>query len=161
MRRYPLDALVEASGLSEAALGRRVGLSGSTLKQARAVGLTEVGADRYAVRAGLHPWTVWPDMEHDAIAAAAEADEQRRERVRQIARDSARKRYWEDPEIRQKRLENARRYRTENRSYVLDEQRRRRQRDLERRRQADRDYYRRNREQILAKLRERRRSEAA
>jgi lambda repressor-like predicted transcriptional regulator len=58
--RYPLSSLVEASGLSEAALGRAVGLSGSTLKKAREHGFTESAADRYAIRLELHPSEVWP-----------------------------------------------------------------------------------------------------
>lgn len=61
-RRYPLANLMAASGLTEAALARKVGLSGSTLKYVRENGLAEVSADRYAVRAGLHPHTVWPEM---------------------------------------------------------------------------------------------------
>lgn len=60
-RRYSLQALVDASGLSESTLGRRVRLSGSTLKQAREHGLTERAADRCAVRLDLHPFEVWPD----------------------------------------------------------------------------------------------------
>lgn len=62
VRRYPLAALVDASGLSEAALGRAVGLSGTTLKNARVRGFLEASADRYAVRAGFHPAEVWPDF---------------------------------------------------------------------------------------------------
>lgn len=61
MRRYPLSALVTATGLTEAALGRLVGLSGSTLKKAREWGFTADAADRYANRAGLHPAEVWTD----------------------------------------------------------------------------------------------------
>lgn len=62
MRRYPLAPLVEASGLGEHDLARRVGLSGSTLKKARLEGLVESAADRYAIRAGFHPYTIWPEM---------------------------------------------------------------------------------------------------
>ena len=69
MRRYPLSALVEASGLSEAALGRAVGLSGTTLVQAREVGLVESAADRYAVRAGIPTLLVWPDFGQVECAA--------------------------------------------------------------------------------------------
>lgn len=61
-RYYPLDALVAASGLSEAALARSVGLSGTTLKNARERGLREDAADRYAVRAGFAALEVWPDF---------------------------------------------------------------------------------------------------
>lgn len=68
MRRYPLAALVEASRVSESALARMVGLSGSTLKRAREMGLTESAADRYALRAGLHPHLIWPEMAAHQLA---------------------------------------------------------------------------------------------
>lgn len=61
MRRYPLDALLAATGLTEAALSRLVGLSGTTLVRAREHGLTADAADRYAVRAGFAPVNVWLD----------------------------------------------------------------------------------------------------
>lgn len=69
MRRYPLDALVAVSGLSEAALARLVRLSGTTLKNARENGLREDAADRYAVRAGFHPAEVWTDWSTVEIVA--------------------------------------------------------------------------------------------
>lgn len=64
-KRYPLAALVDAVGMSEAATARMIGLSGSTLKWARVKGLVEEAADRYACRAGLVPWVVWPDWLDD------------------------------------------------------------------------------------------------
>lgn len=64
--RYPLVALVEASGLSETALARRVGWSGTTLRGVRDGGLTERMADRSAVRLGLVPWLIWPTWLIDA-----------------------------------------------------------------------------------------------
>lgn len=72
MKRYSLDLLVEASGLTEAALGRRVGLSGSSLTKARKMGLIESAADRYACRCGLLPWLVWSDWLEDAQVECAE-----------------------------------------------------------------------------------------
>lgn len=60
--RYPLADLVAATGLTEAALARDIGLSGTTLKNARENGFSASSADRYAVRAGLHPFEVWPEM---------------------------------------------------------------------------------------------------
>lgn len=71
-RRYPLEALVAASGLSEAALARAVGLSGTTLKLARENGLREDAADRYACRAGLVPWLVWSDWLEDVAVPCPE-----------------------------------------------------------------------------------------
>jgi len=70
-RRYPLQALVDASGLGEDALRRRVGLSGTMLQRAREMGLTDKAADRYAVRVGLHPFEVWPEMVDHGIEDAA------------------------------------------------------------------------------------------
>jgi hypothetical protein len=67
MRRYPLEALMEATGLSEAHLARRVGMDGTTLKRARENGLVASAADRYAVRAGFVPWLVWPEWIADQI----------------------------------------------------------------------------------------------
>ena len=60
-RYYPLEALVTASGMTEAALARRVGMSGTLLKNARTYGLREEAADRFAIRAGFHPCEVWDD----------------------------------------------------------------------------------------------------
>ncbi|HEU5085704.1 MAG TPA: hypothetical protein VFU14_20350 [Acidimicrobiales bacterium] len=71
--RYPLAALIEATGRSEAELARMVGLSGSSLVAARERGLIESAAERYAVRAGLHPFNVWPEMADAAVADAAVA----------------------------------------------------------------------------------------
>jgi hypothetical protein len=106
-RRYPLEALVEASGLTEAALGRAVGLSGSTLVKARRDGLVLDAAERYAHRAQLHVFEVWPE-----IVEHLEAD--RLERRRQIARESARRRYQEDPEVRARRIASAATQRVNN-----------------------------------------------
>lgn len=70
-RRYPLAALVAASGLTERDLSRVVAMSGSALKAARERGLSSDAADRYAVRAGLHPGEVWPSWTQDQIALEA------------------------------------------------------------------------------------------
>lgn len=61
MRRYPLEPLADAVGMTVAALGREVGMSGATRTKVETFGLTEAAADRYAVRLGLHPWEVWQD----------------------------------------------------------------------------------------------------
>lgn len=70
-RYYPLSALVAASGMSEAALARAVGLSGTTLKNARERGLREDAADRYATRAGFASQEVWHDFGLVACAECA------------------------------------------------------------------------------------------
>lgn len=68
VKRYALQSLIDAVGLSEAETARRIGLSGSTLKRAREVGFTETAADRYACRAGFVPWMVWPEWIDDVVA---------------------------------------------------------------------------------------------
>lgn len=138
-RRYPLSALVEASGLSEAALARRVGLSGSTLKNAREVGLLERSADRYAVRAGLHPWTVWPEMEAHA-AADAEAAEVRVREAQRAADRRHKAKLRRDPAFRARQAEYLREYRSSDRA-----------REVARRYR--RSYYERNRERELERQR--------
>lgn len=69
--RFSLQALVDASGLTEAALARQVGLSGTTLKKVREVGLSESAADRSAVRVGFHPGEVWSEW---GTAVASEVE---------------------------------------------------------------------------------------
>lgn len=107
MKRYPLGPLVEASGLSEAALGRAAGLSGSTLKNAREMGFTPDAADRYSMRLGLHPFEVWegwgmePCAECDGLFVPTRKGHSFcSPRCRQ--RVAARKR-WEDPAYRARR----------------------------------------------------------
>jgi len=46
-----------------------LGLSGSTQKEYRTRGVTEKVADRLAVKAGLNPYEVWPQMADDLIAS--------------------------------------------------------------------------------------------
>lgn len=91
MTAYSLQALVEASGLSESALARRLGWSGQSLKKARANGLSEAQADRGACRLGLHPDQVWDhwfepfvgdvldsEIDHKIVSGRAKKTEPRR-----------------------------------------------------------------------------------
>jgi hypothetical protein len=144
VRRYPLEDLVQASGLTEAALGRLVGLSGTTLVKARRDGLVLDAAERYALRAQLHVFEVWPEMvEH------LEAD--RLERRRQIARESARRRYREDPDVRARRIAASAAWReSAGRALAFQPSR-----QPEARRAQSKAYYDRNRERILAARRAR------
>ena len=68
MRRYSYAALAACAGLSENQLALHVRMSGTTLADVRRNGLTELAADRYAIRAGLHPAEVWPDWLQDDVA---------------------------------------------------------------------------------------------
>ena len=138
-RRYPLSALVELSGLSENALAHKVGLSGSTLKKAREDGLLEPAADRYAVRAGFHPYEVWPEMldhalEDTSIECAGgcgtpiqptRADHRFCSR-RCKERVGQRRRYHTDELTRRRRIESAAAYYAEAGDYVRTRERLRR-----------------------------------
>lgn len=85
----------------------KLGLSGTTEKLYRRVGVSEPVADRLAVRAGMHPWEVWPEMaEHSMVEAEAAELERSRERGR---RSMVRMR--QDPEYRAREAEYQRTYR--------------------------------------------------
>lgn len=66
-RRYDLEPLATAMGCTLAAACRRLGVSGSTMQEYRRDGVTEKVADRVAVKAGLHPYEVWPEMVDHAV----------------------------------------------------------------------------------------------
>lgn len=122
-RRYPLADLVEATGLTEAAVSRMVGLSGSTLKLARERGLTADAADRYAVRAGFSPLEVWHDY---GMTLCAECEEgfapfrssQRFCGRRCRERNGARRRYQTRPEVAERMRAKSAAYYAEAGDYV-------------------------------------------
>lgn len=68
--RYPLGELAAAVGVTVARLGRDLGLSGKTMQEYRQRGVSAVVADRLAVRCGLDPYVVWPELLDHSIAAA-------------------------------------------------------------------------------------------
>src|SRR5262245_6900567 len=65
--RWPLTALLAASGLSRNGLARQLRLAGHTLRSASRRGLSNVQADRWAVRLGLHPVEVWGRSWYDGV----------------------------------------------------------------------------------------------
>jgi Bacterial regulatory proteins, gntR family len=66
--RWPLTSLLTASGMSRTALGRQLRLAGHTLHTASRRGLSDVQADRWAVRLGLHPVEVWGSSWFDGLS---------------------------------------------------------------------------------------------
>lgn len=138
MKRYPLDALVDALGLSEAGVARLVGLSGSTLKRARENGFVEEAADRYAVRAGLLPWLVWSDWLDDLEVECAERSCtnrfvpsrgshrfcSKRCKQRVAKRNYVRRRYQSDAEFRDREKRRTQAYREEARPAIRAKNRR-------------------------------------
>jgi lambda repressor-like predicted transcriptional regulator len=69
VRRYPIANLLEATGLSLSALAQRVGIGGGEYARVRTEGVSELAADRWANRLGLHPAEVWPDFGFAVCAA--------------------------------------------------------------------------------------------
>jgi GntR family transcriptional regulator len=72
---WPLQPLLDASGLSRSRMAVVLSLSGVTLRTASQRGLTDRQADQWAIRLGLHPLSVWGwawiDNAHAAAPTAA------------------------------------------------------------------------------------------
>ena len=58
-RRWPLQPLLDTTGLNTKAAAEHLGVSGSVLARRRRTGLTDVQADHWAIRLGTHPFLVW------------------------------------------------------------------------------------------------------
>lgn len=168
-KRYPIQALADAMGMTPDAACRALKVSGSTMVKYRAEGVTELVADRLATRAGHATYVVWPEM----LDIAIEDAEQER-RVRDA--ESKRRLYQEDAERREaKRAANraykaatreaqrkaARRYYEQNRDAALAQKRAHYQANREEQRARKRAYYQANRERILERQRAYDRARAA
>jgi hypothetical protein len=58
--RWPVEPLMAALGITYPAhLAEACGMSGTTLRKVLEHGLSDLQADRYALRNGLHPAIVW------------------------------------------------------------------------------------------------------
>ena len=140
-KRYPFAPLAEAMGLSQHQAAIALGLSGSTQKDYRERGLTERVADRLAVKAGIDPYNVWPEMVDDLVAsvervcASDRCDNRflpvRRDQVACSKRCGVRvrhlrrmHRYRTDPSVAAARKAESARYYAECREYVRERQRR-------------------------------------
>lgn len=170
-RRYNLDALVAASGLTEHALGRKVGMDGTALRRAREHGLVESAADRYATRAGFHPHSIWPEMgdhafEDHAVECAERSCTERfvptRKghrycspacRRRHADREWKRRRYQTDPEFRAAENARKRQYHVDAARAIKANRARWYQENAARTREANRRYREAHREEIKAKRR--------
>jgi hypothetical protein len=69
--RWPLAPLLAASGLSRRDLAAEVGITPRSVARAAAEGLSDRSADRWAIRLGFHPLTVWG---WDWVTAGLNAD---------------------------------------------------------------------------------------
>ncbi len=57
--RWPVEPLLRYTGQSQAAFARRIGVSASTVRQAKRRGLNDHQADRWAIAIGVHPSFIW------------------------------------------------------------------------------------------------------
>lgn len=115
--RYPIEPLAAAMGCSLNQMFEQLGVSGSTRKGYRELGVSELVADRLATRAGLVTYLVWPEIADDIadeIRAARNAVEAQRARVR----------YHRDPEWAALKRKKTRLYYLESRDAILRQRRR-------------------------------------
>lgn len=143
MIRYPIEPLLEAMGVSWSQAAQQLGIGGPEYRRYRDEGMTRDTAERKALKAGFHPYEVWPDMaDHDAEAVTVEcaADDcpvrfippptgpgQKRRLYHDRncqTRWNAKVRYQTVPEVRERRKEAARRYKAEARAIVERRQKR-------------------------------------
>jgi len=95
---YPISDLVKLMGVSDDRARIVLGVSGDSWHRFVDRGLSEAQAERFAVRAGFHPFEVWPAMA-DARVSEAEAVEQARvERRRRASREHAARKRAADPD---------------------------------------------------------------
>jgi Bacterial regulatory proteins, gntR family len=67
---WPLEPLLDASGLTAGRLAAELSLSGATVRKAARRGLTDRQADEWAIRLRLHPLLVWGWAWIDPAASA-------------------------------------------------------------------------------------------
>jgi hypothetical protein len=68
VRRYPLEPFVTVTRWTLSQIQDVAPCNGSEWRQRKALGLTELAADRVACAAGFHPHEIWPEMLDHAIA---------------------------------------------------------------------------------------------
>jgi ribosomal protein S27AE len=103
---------------------KRLGIRGSTVVEYRDRGMSDYVAERLALKAGLHPYEVWPEMADARVQELERSCEEcgasfvptraghrycsTRCGQRVWNRAYQRRRYWSDPEYRARRIEKRR-----------------------------------------------------
>jgi len=159
--RYSLEPIAALLEVPLSSLGRRLNLSGSTWKEYRDRGVSEKVADRLAVKVGVHPHTLWPEMLDHALADVDKAEEERRKKVNARKAAAARRKYAEDAEFRARRLADMRAYKEASRRAQRLYAERHRAANRERLAAQRRANYEANRERILERQRAYDRARAA
>lgn len=136
MRRYPLEPLLAALGKTLSGAQHELGIGGPEYRRYRDEGMSRDVAERKAMKAGLHPYEVWHDMaDHDAD-----------DLTRECEADGCDRSFMPHP-----RGGGRRRF-CSNACWERDRRARETPEEREARLAARRDYYRRNRERILAEV---------
>lgn len=170
--RYPLSALCEALGCQPDDLKTRLHLDHKQFARFVENGLSERSADRHAVRLGLQPQLVWPEMVDHAIDDLTVECAERGCTVRfvparqghryhspacqqrEFKREYQRHQYHTDPAYRQAKIDAQKRYRAESDRALKIQQAAYRAERREELRLRQRAYYEANRERVLARQRE-------
>lgn len=154
--RYPLAPLMDAAGIATMAeLRLSFPMGGTTYRQVIDEGLSEVQADRWAVRLGLHPTEVWPGfglvpcLECGTLFAPRRAGH-RFHTTACAKRRQARERYQNDPEYRARKLGQVKAHDDEVRRVKRLKAAARRVQHRERLRVEQRAYYAANADEIRA-----------
>lgn len=151
LRRWPIEPLLEAAGTTSfGVLADRIAIDRREVYRWRAAGgVTRQVGERAAVRLGRHPLELWPDWLDADIAAVDEIERSRIERRRERDRRDA-------ALYRQRHPDRVARQQAEYHARPENREAKRRYRQA---------YYRLNRDEVLARQRERdrarRRSDAA
>jgi hypothetical protein len=120
MKRYPLEPLFAAMGMSPNQACMSLGVAGSTQQKYRAEGVIERTAEMLATRAGFHVFEIWPEMVEDRLDDCSLPCEDcgtpflptrkghrfcsTRCQHRAVQRINQRRRYWTDPDYRERKL---------------------------------------------------------
>lgn len=140
-RRWPIQAFFDATGWTMKQSRKVSPCSGPEYHLRLSHGVTERVADTLATAAGMHPWSIWPEMADvattDALEACAGCPDQfmpthasQRYCCPRCRRAAAmRRQRATNPGLAERQRELRRRYYVENRDYELSYARRRRARD--------------------------------
>jgi hypothetical protein len=69
VKRYPIEPLCVAMCMTPNTAMIRLGVSGSTQQKYREEGVNDKTAELLALRAGFHPFEIWPELAEDRLAA--------------------------------------------------------------------------------------------
>lgn len=142
--RYPLDDLIRAMRVSLSQATQQLGVGGPEYRKYRTHGMTRDVAERKALKVGFHPYEVWPEMVEQDYES-------------HLARKRRYQRAWyanASPEVKERALAAARRYKQESRKALSLYSRRYYEQNRDRIAARQREHYLANRERILARQRE-------